>query len=151
MPPAASAPVGEAPTSLTYHVQWYPAATTSPRCLHVFTRRGTQHGRAVVPSTLHCVGRRCAWGNSLPNISIEQPRSAILATCRCRLDLFANSAVSRHPKAVCPHGEQSKTEPALTICRKCARVAPSQDRFRAAQRPGKWPRGSRPVFRRSPF
>lgn len=34
VPPAASAPVGKAPTSLIYHIQWYRAAATPPQCLH---------------------------------------------------------------------------------------------------------------------
>jgi hypothetical protein len=109
LPPAASAPVGKAPTSLIYHVRWYPAATTSPRCLHVLIRRGAQHGRAVVPSTLHCVARRGAWGNSLHIISIEQPRRSILVTCRGRLDPFANSAVLQ-PKKQFVHMESSRKQ-----------------------------------------
>lgn len=96
-------------TSLIYHVRWYPAATTSPRCLHVFIRRGAQHGRAVVPSTLHRVARRGAWGNNLHNISIEQARRSILVTCRGRLDLFANSAVLR-PKKQFVHMESSRKQ-----------------------------------------
>lgn len=96
MPPAAPAPVDKAPSSMIYHFHWYRAATTSPQCLHALIRRGAQHGRAVVSSTL--LALRLGGGGSLHNISMEQPRRSIPVTCRGRLDLFANSAVLRPKK-----------------------------------------------------
>lgn len=94
-----------------------------------FIRRGPHHGRAVVSGTLHCLARRCALGDSLHNISIEQPRRSIPVSCRGRLDLFANSAVLR-PKKQSVHMESiRKQNPLPTICRKCARVAPPRAVF----------------------
>lgn len=43
-----------------------------PSACMPFIRRGAQHGRAVVSSTLHCLARRYASGDSLHNISVEQ-------------------------------------------------------------------------------
>lgn len=83
VPPAASAPVGQAPTFLTYHVQWYPAATTSPRCLHALTRRAAQHHCAVVPSTMALSRTPLGLGQELAQYQYRAART--FHSCRLQM------------------------------------------------------------------
>lgn len=109
VPPAASAPMGKAPTSLIYHIQWYRAAAIPPQCLHALHQAWCATRSCSSLRYIALLSTPLRLGDSLHNISIEQPRRSIPVTCRGRLDLFANSAVLR-PKKQSVHMESIRKQ-----------------------------------------